>query len=153
MTDSSAIPRVFLSFSMAHKPLVELFRHQATHGQRGLVLRDYSIKEPVEGAWKIHAERLIRRSHATLCLVGEGTWRSEPVNWEIRKSAELGKKVLAVYLESSTVRPPTALGEVGAIPMPWDVERILDSLHTVSRSGPEATSDCGPLTSSAVQFS
>ena len=124
MTDSSAIPRVFLSFSMEHKPLVELFRHQATGNRCGLVFRDYSIKEPVEGAWKIHAERLIRESSVTICLVGEGTWRSEPVNWEIRKSAELGKKILAVYLESNAVRTPTALRELGATPMPWDIETI-----------------------------
>ena len=129
MVDSSAIPRVFLSFSMEHRSLVELFRHQATDGCCGLVFRDYSIKEPVEGAWKIHAERLIRESAVTICLVGEGTWRSEPVNWEIRKSAEFGKRILAVYLESNTVRTPTALLEVGATPMPWDVETIVYSLY------------------------
>ena len=129
LTNSSAIPKVFLSFSMEHKPLVEQFRHQATEGPCGLVFRDYSIKEPVEGAWKTHAERLIRDSSVTICLVGERTWRSEPVNWEIRKSAELGKRILAVYLESNSVRTPTALLEVGSTPMPWDVETIVDSLY------------------------
>lgn len=134
MTDSSAIPRVFLSFSMVHRPLVELFRHQAMDRRCGLVLRDYSIKEPIEGAWKMHAERLIRESSVTICLVGKDTWRSEPVNWEIRKSAELGKRILAVYLESNTVRTPTALQEVGATYMPWDVEKILDSLYDERRA-------------------
>ena len=129
MPDSTVIPRAFLSFAMVHKPLVELFRHQATDSRSGLVLRDYSIKEPVEGAWKIHAERLIRRSSVTICLVGEGTWRSEPVNWEIRKSAELGKRILAVYLEPNTERTPTAIEEIGATPMPWDVEKIMDRLY------------------------
>lgn len=134
MTDSSEIPRVFLSFSMVHKPLVELFKHQVTDSRCGLIFRDYSIKKPAEGAWKIHAERLIRRSSVTICLVGEGTWRSAPVNWEIRKSAEFGKRILAVYLESNTVRTPTALREVGATPMPWDVEKIMDRLYDERRA-------------------
>ena len=134
MADSPAIVKVFLSFSMAHKPLVELFRHQAAESRCNLAFRDYSIKEPVEGAWKTHAERLIRRSNVTLCLVGEGTWRSDPVNWEIRKSAELGNRILAVYLESNTVRTPKALREVGEVPMPWDFEKIMDRLHDERRA-------------------
>ena len=134
MADSPAIAKVFLSFSMVHKPLVELFRHQATDSRCGLVFQDYSIKEPVEGAWKIHAERLIRRSNVTLCLVGESTWRSEPVNWEVRKSAELGNRIMAVYLESNIVRTPKALQEVGAIPMPWDFEKIMERLYDERRA-------------------
>ena len=130
MTDSSPpLPSVFLSFSMAHKPHVDLFRHQAANGRGGLVFVDYSIKEPIAGAWKVHAERLIRRSSVTICLVGEGTWRSEPVNWEIRKSADLGKRILAVYLESHTVPTPTALRQIGVTPMPWDIEKIIKSLY------------------------
>ena len=140
-TDSLMIPSVFLSFSMEHKPLVESFREQAKDGRCGLVFRDYSIKEPVEGAWKTHAERLIRQSSVTICLVGEGTWRSEPVNWEVRRSAELGKRILAVHLQTDGVRTPAALREVGIAPMPWDIEMIVDSLYherqaeqTVSRA-------------------
>lgn len=134
MTDSPVVPRVFLSFSMMHKPLVELFRQQATSGRSGLVFRDYSIKEPVEGAWKAHAERLIRRSNVTICLVGKGTWRSEPVNWEIRKSAALGKRVIAVCLESNIMRAPVSLREVGATLLPWDVDRIVDDLYDGRRA-------------------
>lgn len=129
MTYSSAPPGVFLSFAMEHKPLVDLFRDQAQNGHSGLVFRDYSIKEPVEGAWKIHAERLIRASNVTICLVGENTWRSEPVNWEVRRSAELGRRVLAVYLQSDTVRAPAALMEIGVRPMPWDIQKIMAQLY------------------------
>ena len=134
MPDSPAIPRVFLSFSTEHKSLVELFRDQARNSQSALVFRDYSIKQPVEGAWKRYAERLIRESNVTICLVGENTWRSEPVNWEVRKSADLGKRILAVYLQSTTVRTPPALVEIGITPIPWDVETILDSLYGERRT-------------------
>ena len=133
MTYSSAPPRVFISFAMEHKPLVELFLDQAQNGHSGLVFRDYSIKEPVEGAWKIHAERLIRATSATICLIGESTWRSEPVNWEVRRSAELGRRVLAVYLQSNAARTPAALEEIGVRPMPWDIKMIVAHLYDEKR--------------------
>ncbi len=121
-------PRVFLSFSSVHKQLVEHFRRQAVRRGDRLQFRDYSTENPVVGAWKTEAERLIRESCATICFVGEGTWRSDPVNWEIRKSAELGKKILAVYIESDDVQTPPALLEIGAVPMQWDLESIVDRL-------------------------
>lgn len=129
MPDSPVIPGVFLSFSIEHKPLVEKFRDQARDSDSALNFRDYSIKEPVRGAWRKYAERLIRESSVTICLVGESTWRSEPVNWEVRKSADLGKQILAVYLQSSAVRTPPALVDIGVKPMPWDVGKIVKSLN------------------------
>ena len=128
MPDSRLIPNVFLSFSIEHKPLVEMFRDQARNSDSALIFRDYSIKEPVRGAWKKYAERLIRESSVTICLVGENTWSSEPVNWEVRKSADLGKRILAVYLQSSAVRTPPSLEEIGVNPMPWDVGMIVEIL-------------------------
>lgn len=122
-------PSVFLSFSMKHKALVDLFRGQARNNRSGLMFRDYSIKEPVEGAWKIQVERLIRDSNVTICLLGTTTWQSEPVNWEIRKSVGLGKRVLAVYLQPDTVQIPAALSEIGVAPMPWDINAIVGALH------------------------
>lgn len=92
------------------------------------MFRDYSIKEPVEGAWKIQAERLIRASTATICLVGDTTWQSEPVDWEIRRSAELGKRVLAVYLQSKDVPVPVALSEMGVAPIPWNFDTVMEVL-------------------------
>ena len=89
---------VFLSFSTEDKGLADLFRDQARDRQPALVFRDYSIKETFEHAWKTNAERLIRACSVTLCLIGGTTHRSKAVDWEIRKSAELGKHVMAVSL-------------------------------------------------------
>ena len=128
MMYSTGAPKVFLSFAMEHKMLVDLFRSQARNGRSGIVFLDYSIKDPVDGGWQIHAECLIRASTTTICLVGETTWRSEPVNWEIRRSVELGKRVLAVYLQSNAARLPTALADAGITPLPWDIQIIANSL-------------------------
>ena len=122
-------PSVFLSFAIEDKPLVDLFRGQARNARSSLTFRDYSIREPVDGVWQRQAERLIRASTATICLLGATTWRSEPVDWEIRKSAELGKHVLAVNLQPGTLPIPAALVEVGVEPLPWNITAIVEALH------------------------
>ena len=119
---------IFLSFAMEHKSLVDQFRRQVKESCSAMNLRDYSIKEPVEGAWKAYAEQRIRASTATICLVGDSTWQSEPVNWEVRKSAELQKRVLAVYLQSEIRKVPAALSEIGVAPMPWNIKAIVGEL-------------------------
>ncbi len=122
-------PDVFLSFATRHKALVDAIRGQAENRCSALRFRDYATRQPIHDAWKPPVERLIRTSAATLCLVGETTWQSDPVNWEIRKSAELGTRVLAVYLQPGIARVPPALGEIGVTPMPWNVQAIVSELH------------------------
>ena len=122
---------VFLSFSTEDKGLVDLFRSQARDRQAALVFRDYSIKETFEHAWKMHAERLIRACSVTLCLIGGTTHRSKAVDWEIRKSAELGKYIMAVSLEPTGPRVPPALTALNVAPLPWDIERIVGELNGI----------------------
>ena len=120
---------VFLSFATRHKALVDVLRGQAERSCSALTFRDYAIRQPTEGAWKREVERLIGASATTLCLVGHTTWQSEPVNWEIRRSAELGRRVVAVYLQPDPARIPEALTEMGVTPIPWDIRAIVSELH------------------------
>ena len=120
---------VFLSFATRHKALVDKLREQAETSCSALRFHDYAIEKPIDGGWRLEVERLIRVSAATLCLIGDTTWQSEPVNWEIRKSAELGKRVLAVYLHPEPVRVPAALTEIGVTPIPFNVNAIVSELN------------------------
>ncbi len=122
---------VFLSFSTEDKGLVDLFRSQARDRQAALVFRDYSIKETFEHAWKTNAERLIRTCSVTLCLIGGTTHRSKAVDWEIRKSVELDKYIMAVSLKPTVLRVPPALAALNVAPLPWDIERIVGELNGV----------------------
>jgi hypothetical protein len=123
---------VFLSFAMEDKDLVELFRGQARNRRLDLEFRDYSIKEPFDRAWKTNCERIIQMCSATICLVGESTYRSDAVDWEIRKSAELGKGIMAVYLGSTSVPLPPALRELGVRPVRWKMDEIMKELRDVA---------------------
>lgn len=130
---------VFLSFTMEDRDLVNRFRVQVENGQCALVFRDYPIKETFEYAWKTNAERLIRSCSVTVCLIGKSTHQSKAVDWEIRKSAELGKSILAVVIDAPTPPVPPSLAELNISPLPWDIDRIVGELDgrgtDYSRSG------------------
>ncbi len=121
---------VFLSFAMEDQRLANAFRAQARNSRSDLEFRDYSVKEAFEHAWKSNVERLIGMCSATICLVGESTWRSDAVDWEIHKSDQLGKKLVAVRL-GPDVRLPAALGELGVTALPWDIEAIMREIGGV----------------------
>jgi hypothetical protein len=110
---------VFLSFAMEDKPLVELFRGQAKSPASRVEFRDHPVKEPFDRAWKSNVEALIRQCSMTICLIGKETYKSEAVDWELRKSAELGKRIVAVFLRGSNVPLPPALIELGIRPDGW----------------------------------
>lgn len=125
---SNATYDLFLSFSSEHEALVDLFRDHVRGRLSLLSFNDSSMPLRAAEAWQYNAERLIRSCRATLCLVGDTTYMSEPVNWEIRKSVDLGKRVLAVYLQP-TASLPVALSEIGVTPLPWDVDAIMDEFN------------------------
>lgn len=124
---ASLAHNLFLSFASEHRALVDLFRRHAKDRLSLLSFYDRPMSSIGSHDWKHYAEDLIRSCSATLCLVGHSTYDSAPVNWEIRKSAELGKPVLAVCLEPITLLPP-ALLEIGVSPLPLDVDIVVKQL-------------------------
>ena len=124
---------VFLSFTTEDGAYANLFRNQAAARQPSLVFRDYSIKEAFEYTWKKNAEQLIGACSATICLISKTTHRSEAVDWEVRRSAELGKHVMGVTVESIVPIVPVALAELNVELLRWetDVEKIIGELNAI----------------------
>lgn len=124
---------VFLSFAMEDKDVVELFRGQAKNRHLDLEFRDYSIKEPFDYQWKTNCERIMRMCSATIVLVGRETHKSSAVDWEIHKTIELGKGLMAIRLLTTGVVLPPALTKFKVTPVAWDFEAIMSELHAVAR--------------------
>jgi hypothetical protein len=124
---------IFLSFAMEDKALVDLFRGQVRNEQLPLQFRDYSIKEPFERAWKTRCEERIRLCSLTICLIGYKTYKIEAVNWEIRKSVELGKGLMGVYLVNGYPPLPEALQENRITPVRWKMDEIMKEIKRVAR--------------------
>jgi hypothetical protein len=122
---------VFLSFVVEDQDLVTLFRGQARNKNSDLSFDDYSVREPINSAnasyIKTRITEKIRACSVTICLVGTDTAASAWVDWEIRKGAELGKKVFGVRLHGDAARDrtPRALTDIGAKVLNWEIDKIV----------------------------
>jgi hypothetical protein len=96
--------RAFLSFVEEDLNLVNLFRGQAKSARNDLEFADYSIKVPFNStniqyiSSGIIAQ--IRPATLAVCLYGPSTYKSEWVDWELKKTLELGKPIMGVCLFS-----------------------------------------------------
>ena len=129
---------VFLSFVEEDLNLVNLFRGQAKNENNDLEFSDYSVKEPFdsENADYIRQQirNLIKKVSVTLCLIGETTYKSRWVNWEIKTSVELGKGLVGVKLHSSPKDIiPQALKDNGAEIVDWDIKEIVQAIERAAK--------------------
>lgn len=94
--------RAFLSFVEEDLNLVNLFRGQAKNERLDLGFADYSIKVPFNSSNADYVGRGIadqlKLATLTVCLYGPTTHTSEWVNWELRKTLEMGKPLMGVAL-------------------------------------------------------
>ncbi len=120
--------RIFLSYSNKDKRLAERFRRQAAAYNLNFEFTDYPAVTSSGADWKSSVEKLIRSSVATICLVGDATYKSEPVSWEVRKAKELNKPILAFFLIDQPDRIPNYLREEGIISKCWRKKEIVSAL-------------------------
>jgi hypothetical protein len=129
--------RAFLSFVEEDLNLVNLFRGQAKNDNLDLEFADYSIKEPFESVNANYIARGITEqltfSTITVCLYGPTTHTSKWVNWELKKSLELGKPIMGVCLYND--------GRVTYYPAPlenkprvnWNIVEIVRTMRQVAK--------------------
>lgn len=123
----------FLSFVEEDLETVKMFRGQAKNKNSALAFDDYSVKVPYNStnAAYIRSQitEKIRAASVTIVLIGPTTHTSAWVDWEIRKSVELGKKVIGVRLYSNRTCPtPRALTELRAPVMDWNIDAIVRAI-------------------------
>ncbi len=87
------------------------------NGHFDIKFDDQSIGVSINSEDANYIKRVIKtkitNSNTFLVLVGKDTHRSDWVNWEIKKAAELNKKIVAVKIDSG-YKTPLELYGVGA---------------------------------------
>jgi hypothetical protein len=92
---------VFISFATEDMDEVNLLRAQAKSKKSDIEFNDHSVQEAYDSdraeyiRHKI-AER-INRTSTTVVYLSKNTAQSKWVKWEVEKSLELGKRVIAVH--------------------------------------------------------
>ena len=92
---------VFISFSVKDIDEVNLVRAHAKNENSDIEFNDRSVREPYnsERAEYIRSrlKDRINQSSTTVVYVSENTANSNWVEWEVKTSLELGKRVIAMY--------------------------------------------------------
>jgi antiphage defense system Thoeris ThsB-like protein len=101
---------VFISFAYEDLDAVNLLRGQAKNENTDIEFNDLSVKEPFDSQRGEYIRQKIRerinQSSTTVVYLSKDTARSEWVKWEVEKSNELGKRIIATH---SGGTPPTPL--------------------------------------------
>ena len=122
---------VFISFSTEDMDEVNLLRAHAKNENSDIEFNDHSVREPYDSdraeyiKHKI-SERILRSS-VTVVYLSDSAAQSKWVAWEVKKSLELGKKVIAIYPgESYSGKKPdwVATGKIKVVP--WS--KLADNL-------------------------
>jgi len=114
---------VFISFAYEDINDVNLLRGQAKNDNMDLEFNDWSVRAPFNSEKadyiKTKISERINASSVTVVYVSENTPESSWVKWEVQKSLELGKKVLAVYSGKTQPPLPTIITGNKIKAVPW----------------------------------
>jgi hypothetical protein len=115
---------VFISFAYEDIDSVNLLRAHAKNEKSDIEFNDRSVHEPYDSDRADYirsrlAER-INQSSTTVVYVTENSVASRWVKWEVEKSVELGKRVVAMYAgDRLPVNLPTWLSNTAIKVVPW----------------------------------
>lgn len=125
--------RVFISFAMEDKKQVDGVRLLSWHQHVDLEFYDESVRTPYDGTDAAYIRRRIRekiaRSSVTLCLLGTATHKSHWVDWELRTSMEMGRRIVIMGLPNGPpqlIMPPSVRGRTWYI---WDIPTLQSLLN------------------------
>ncbi|HHF2952396.1 TIR domain-containing protein [Vibrio sp. HS-50-1] len=115
---------VFISFATEDIDTVNLLRAQAKNDKSDIEFNDHSVKEPYNSEQAEYIKRKITerisRASVTVVYVSPNTAQSDWVKWEVEKSLQLGKRVIAVHSGSSFEgSPPSWLSNTSIEKMAW----------------------------------
>lgn len=122
---------VFISFATEDMDEVNLIRAHAKNENSDIEFNDHSVREPYDSERAEYIKRKIveriSRSSTTVVYLSKNTAKSQWVKWEVEKSLELGKKVIAVHSgDSFAGRRPSWLDEPSIKVVPWS--KLADEL-------------------------
>ena len=93
---------------------------------------DVSIQSTNATAIKRAISAKINAATYFLCLVGEETYRSNWVKWEIDKAKELRKKLVVVKISNGNTTPTGLLGAGASWAMSFTFDAIRDAIEDAS---------------------
>lgn len=115
---------VFISFVMEDVNEVNLLRAHAKNENSDIEFNDHSVREPYDSERAEYIKQKIgeRIARASICVIylSDNTAQSPWVAWEVEKSLEMGKKVVAVHaIDKPPHQMPKWIRHHGIKVVPW----------------------------------
>jgi hypothetical protein len=115
---------VFISFAYEDVDAVNLLRGQAKNENSDIEFNDLSVKEPFDSQRADYIRQKIseriNQSSTTVVYLSADTTNSPWVRWEVEKSIELGKRVIATHSGESAPKPlPDFIEKNNIKIVPW----------------------------------
>lgn len=114
---------VFISFATEDLDSVNLLRAHAKNENSDIEFNDHSVKEPYDSERANYIRQKIseriERCSVTVVYLSDSTPQSKWVAWEVQKSLELGKKVIAVHPKDNVPNPPDWVKRNGIKVVKW----------------------------------
>ncbi|MBQ3545597.1 MAG: TIR domain-containing protein [Lachnospiraceae bacterium] len=133
---SNEVKNIFVSHQHNDADKIEAFKELI--GKHGINMRDSSIyesklKNNAKNEQYIKQELIkpqIKWAGTVVVLIGKDTAKSDYVNWEIRTAAEMGKRIVGVYLQGAKEEDiPEELNEYGFSIVGWNGEKIVRAIE------------------------
>lgn len=125
---------VFISFSHEDMDEVNLLRGQSKNTNSELEFSDYSVKKAFDSDESDYIKRKIREkiqnSSVTIVYLSDNSMNSDWVKWEIEKSKQMGKGIIAVYKGDNKPKniPDIIKSNVSSI-VTWKHEAIMAAIE------------------------
>jgi hypothetical protein len=115
---------VFISFAYEDIDEVNLLRGQSKNELSDIAFNDWSVSEPYNSEKAAYIQNRIteriKQSTATVVYLSSATASSQWVAWEVEKSVELGKSVIAVHAgPTAPGNQPSWVKKFGVKVVPW----------------------------------
>ena len=126
--------RVFLSFDSDDINQIRGLRLLATNPNFDLEFYDESLRTPVDSQEADYIKRVIRekikRAGVTLCLVGQNTYKSNWVSWELEESEKQDNSIVAMALKGiGNMIFPKYLKDSNIIVYKWDPNYLVTLIN------------------------
>ena len=137
--DGGGRPNVFISFSSGDIDEVNLLRGQAKNENSNIEFNDWSLKKPFNSEEANYIKRgireRIRQSSATIVYLSNKTAASKWVDWEIRESVAMGKRVVAMHKGNTAPRRlPKSIVDNKIPVVPWNQRQLAKAIEKESEN-------------------
>jgi hypothetical protein len=119
--------KLFLSHRSSDKEVVQELLKSINTLFPNFPIINVADEVPYRNDWKMIATSTLESCDGLVCFVGEDTYKSEPINWEICEAHRLGKPLLVTTLSDQHKLPP-ACSDLQIQGVTWNVTKVADRI-------------------------